>query len=46
MYDRANKSYIYFENQKEMRLAFHGYHVVDGEENYQNIDVNKINEIS
>lgn len=37
-YDVERKKHIYFENQQESRLAFHGYHLEPGEENYDNID--------
>ena len=42
LYDKANGAYIYFENQQELRLAFHGYHVRPGEENYENINLEKL----
>lgn len=42
LYDKANGAYIYFENQQEIRLAFHGYHVHEGEENYENIILEKL----
>lgn len=44
-YDEANSCYIYFENQNELRLAFHGYHLSEGEENYDNIDLEKLNNL-
>lgn len=40
-YDAQRKKYIYFENQQEKRLAFHGYHLQPGEENYDNIDMDQ-----
>ena len=36
------KKHIYFENQQEERLAFHGYHLQPGEENYDNIDMDQL----
>lgn len=45
-YDEANGCYIYFENQNEIRLAFHGYHLSEGEENYDNIDFRKLRLLS
>lgn len=45
-YDEANNCYIYFENQNELRLAFHGYHLSEGEENYDNIDFHKLSLLS
>lgn len=45
-YDEANSCYIYFENQNEIRLAFHGYHLSEGEENYDNIDFRKLRLLS
>lgn len=44
-YDEQVKKYIYFENQYEIRLAFHGYHLAPGDENYDNIDIEKINRV-
>lgn len=44
-YDEAHEKYIYFENQQERRLAFHGYHLSEGEENYSNIDLEKLEKI-
>ena len=41
-YDAQRKKHIYFENQQEERLAFHGYHLQPGEENYDNIDVDQL----
>lgn len=45
IYDKSTKKYIYFENQREERLAFHGYHLQEGEENYENINRDKIRSI-
>lgn len=42
LYDKTNNAYIYFENQHELRLAFHGYHVKEGDENYENINLQKL----
>jgi len=42
LYDESIGKYIYFENQQEIRLAFHGYHLQPGEENYNNIDKKKL----
>lgn len=44
-YDKANCKYIYFENQQEIRLAFHGYHLSEGDENYDNIDIEKLKKV-
>ena len=44
-YDDQAGKYIYFENQHEIRLAFHGYHLVPGNENYDNIDIEKIKKV-
>ena len=44
-YDEAVGKYIYFENQQEIRLAFHGYHLSIGDENYDNIDRTKIDKV-
>lgn len=44
-YDDIRQKYIYFENQQEIRLAFHGYHLSLGEENYDNIDINKLKQL-
>lgn len=44
-YDEERKKYIYFENQNEIRLAFHAYHLKPGEENYDNIDRDKLSKI-
>ena len=44
-YDKKNNSFIYFENQREIRLAFHGYHFKEGESNFENINVDKLREI-
>ena len=41
-YDAQRKKHIYFENQQEERLAFHGYHLQPGEENYDNIDMDQL----
>lgn len=38
-YDAKYKRHIYFENQNEIRLAFHGYHLTEGEENFNNISL-------
>lgn len=44
-YDNDRRKYIYFENQNEIRLAFHAYHLRPGEENYSNIDLEKLKQI-
>ena len=44
-YDAQVGKYIYFENQQEIRLAFHGYHLSPGEENYDNIGREKLAKI-
>lgn len=45
LYDRVNSAYIYFENQRELRLAFHGYHINEGDENAENINLDKLRTI-
>lgn len=45
LFDEKRKKFIYFENQQEERLAFHGYHIVEGDENYENINVEKLKKI-
>lgn len=45
LYDAPRGKFIYFENQGEIRLAFHGYHIQKGDENYDNIDMVKLREI-
>ena len=44
-YDTKYMKHIYFENQKEIRLAFHGYHLSENEENFRNISINKLSSI-
>lgn len=41
-YDAKYNKHIYFENQNEMRLAFHGYHLSENEENFSNISKDKL----
>ena len=41
-YDVKSKKHIYFENQNEIRLAFHGYHLSENEENFSNISIDKL----
>lgn len=41
-YDAKYKKHIYFENQREIRLAFHGYHLSENEENFSNISIVKL----
>jgi len=41
-YDSKYNKHIYFENQNEMRLAFHGYHLSENEENFSNISKDKL----
>ncbi len=41
-YDKDRGEYIYFENQDEWPPNFHGYHVKEGEENYENINIEKL----
>ena len=43
--DAEHGNFIYFENQNEMRLAFHGYHISEGEENFDNIDLDKLKKL-
>lgn len=45
LYDKTRNAYIYFENQHELRLAFHGYHVKEGDENYENINLEKLRKV-
>lgn len=45
LFDKANNAFIYFENQRELRLAFHGYHVREGDENFENINLEKLKKI-
>lgn len=45
LYDKETGKYIYFENQQEERLAFHGYHLQTGEENFNNIDKEKLKSV-
>ena len=45
LYDFENKAFIYFENQNEIRLAFHGYHINPGDSNYNNIDLLKLKQL-
>lgn len=45
LFDKANNAFIYFENQRELRLAFHGYHVHEGDENFENIKFEKLKQI-
>lgn len=45
-YDDARGYHIYFENQGEFpQPAFHGYHVEQGDDNYENIDQDKLSKI-
>ena len=44
-YDEQRGKFIYFENQNELRLAFHGYHLLPGEDNFENIDIDKLDMI-
>lgn len=41
-YDSKYHKHIYFENQNEIRLAFHGYHLKENEENFSNISIDKL----
>lgn len=44
--DDAHGCHIYFENQgKYMPPSFHGYHLHPGEENYENIDLEKLRKL-
>lgn len=45
LFDKANNAFIYFENQRELRLAFHGYHVHEGDENFENINLEKLKKV-
>lgn len=44
-YDAKYDKHIYFENQNEIRLAFHGYHLDENEENFNNISIEKLTTI-
>lgn len=45
-YDDARGYHIYFENQGEFpQPAFHGYHVEPGDDNFDNIDPNKLSKV-
>ena len=44
-YDDKYNKHIYFENQNERRLAFHGYHLNENEENFANISKVKLSVI-
>ena len=45
-YDKEYERYIYFENQYEnVQPAFHGYHLNDGDKNYDKIDKDLLKEI-
>lgn len=45
-YDDSHGCHIYFENQgKYMPPSFHGYHLHPGEENYENIDLEKLGKL-
>ena len=44
-YDSKYHKHIYFENQNEIRLAFHGYHLDENEENFNNISIEKLTTI-
>lgn len=41
-YDAKYNKHVYFENQNEIRLAFHGYHLSENEENFNNIATDKL----
>ena len=41
-YDAKYNKHIYFENQNEIRMAFHGYHLSANEENFGNISIAKL----
>lgn len=45
-YDDAHGCYIYFENQgKYMPPSFHAYHLHPGDDNYDNIDMDKLGKL-
>ena len=44
-WDSKAQKHIYFENQKDNRMGFHGYHLSEGEENYDNISIEKLEEV-
>lgn len=45
-YDDNNDCFIYFENEGNTpQLGFHAYHLHFGEENYENIDIEKLRQI-
>lgn len=44
-WDSQVQKHIYFENQRDNRLGFHGYHLEEGEENYDNIEKEKLEKV-
>lgn len=45
-WDENRKKFIYFENQNTFNPpSFHAYHIVEGEKNFENIDVAKLNKV-
>jgi hypothetical protein len=45
-YDENNGCFIYFENEGNTpQLGFHAYHLNVGDDNYENIDVNKLRQV-
>ena len=45
LYDANNRAFIYFENENQNPPTFHGYHVNKGDDNYENIDLEKLKAI-
>lgn len=42
-WDEDRGKYIYFENQNTVNPpSFHAYHLVEGEKNFENIDIEKL----
>lgn len=44
-WDKDRNKHIYFENQNEKRLAFHAYHLTEGDPNFKNINLSKLKQI-
>ena len=44
-WDSQAQKHIYFENQQDNRLGFHGYHLEVGDENYDNIAKEKLGKV-
>lgn len=44
-WDAGRGKFIYFENQNTTPVSYHAYHLVKGDKNFENINVNKLREI-